>query len=99
MSRTVHCWSWAGPVFRTCHHLSTAVRGAWQQCWQQAVLCREVRGWPHMEQARAVWKCALLDAGTSAHVNDPRFAPRPGRVASGRDPPPPRGLRGTDGRP
>jgi SAM-dependent methyltransferase len=58
-------------------------------------LCREVCGWRHAEQAPAVWKCALLDAGTPAHAENPaELAPRPGRDASGRDPPPPRGLRG-----
>jgi hypothetical protein len=45
----------------------------------------------------AVWTdYALLDASTLAHVKNPGFASRPGRDAGGLDPPPSRGLRGTD---
>jgi hypothetical protein len=45
----------------------------------------------------AVWTdYALLDASTLAHVKNPGFASRPGRDADGLDPPPSRGLRGTD---
>ena len=62
------------------------------------MLCREARGWPHMEQAHAVWKGALLDAGTSAHVKNPGFAPRPGQDAGGRNPPPPRVCAGLTSR-
>ena len=68
-----------------------------QMAWQQAVSCREFRGWPYTEQATAVWKYyALLNESTLAHVKNPRFASRPGRDAGGLDLPPSRGLRGTD---
>jgi hypothetical protein len=61
---------------------------------QPGLLCREVRGWRHMEQAPAAWKRSLLNARTPAHAKNPaELAPRPRRDASGRDPPPPRGLR------
>ncbi len=64
---------------------------------QQAVLRHEVRGWAHMEQAKAIWKnYALLDASAPAPAKNPWYASRPGRNASGLDPPPARGLRGTD---